>query len=57
MFLWTDRQAVFLKVMLVVCAMALAHPVPVGRSNMLFFGRGHTMEDTQKQPLLLPRLR
>ena len=27
MFLWTGRQAVFLLVMLVVCAMALAHPV------------------------------
>jgi len=27
MFLWTGRQAVFLIVMLVVCAMALAHPV------------------------------
>jgi hypothetical protein len=40
MFLWTDRQAVFLKVMLVVCAMALAHPVPVGRSNMLFLVAG-----------------
>jgi hypothetical protein len=27
MFLWTGRQAVFLLVMLVVCAMALTHPV------------------------------
>ena len=27
MFLWTRRQAVFLLVMLVVCAMALTHPV------------------------------
>jgi len=27
MFLWSGRQAVFLLVMLVACAMALAHPV------------------------------
>jgi len=27
MFLWTGRQAVFLLVMLVVCAMALTHQV------------------------------
>ena len=27
MFLWAGRQAVFLLVMLVVCAMALTHPV------------------------------
>jgi hypothetical protein len=27
MFLWSDRQAVFVLVMLFVCSMALTHPV------------------------------
>jgi hypothetical protein len=27
LYIWTSRQAVFLLVMLVVCAMALTHPV------------------------------